>query len=63
MIVEDVAHRRLPILDIRAIFTDSCEHVNAIEPSIEGGRKLADAVVGLASKPGSAPHKGSLMVG
>ena len=62
VIVEEAAHRRLPILDLRAIFSDSGDYANPIEPSEEGGRKLADAIVGLASNPDSGPYRGSVIV-
>ena len=62
VIVEEAAHRRLPILDIRAIFTDSRDYANLIEPSVEGGTKLAEAIVGLASHSGSGPYRDSVIV-
>ena len=62
VIVEEAVQRRLPILDIRAIFTDSRDYANPIEPSVEGGRKLPDAIVGLASNSVSGPYKGSVIV-
>ena len=45
--VEWASQRLLPILDIRAIFTDSGDHANPIEPSVQGGWKLADEISGL----------------
>ena len=59
VITEEVARRELPILDIRSIFTNSDDYANPIEPSVQGGEKLADAIVGLASSSGVEPKRGS----
>ena len=62
VIVEEAVHRRLSILDIRSIFTNSGDYANPIEPSEEGGWKLADAIVQLALNPDSGPFRGSVIV-
>ena len=54
VIVEECGKRQLPILDIRRIFTGDEDYANPIEPSVEGGRKLAAAIANLLfdSDPG-----------
>lgn len=58
VIVEEASKRLLPILDIRTIFTDDADYANPIEPSVQGGQKLADAIVGLANN--LEPNQGYL---
>ncbi len=62
VIVEEASLRLLPILDIRAIFTDSGDYANPIEPSVQGGQKLADEIAGLIDDWGSGTNRGSLIV-
>jgi len=62
VIVEEASLRLLPILDIRAIFTDSSDYANPIEPSVQGGQKLADKIAGLIDDWGSGTTRGSLIV-
>jgi len=62
VIVEEASLRRLPIIDIRAIFTDSADYANPIEPSVQGGQKLADEIAGLIDDWGSGTNRGSLIV-
>ena len=62
VIVEEASLRRLPIIDIRAIFTDSGDYADPIEPSVQGGQKLADEIVGLIDDWGSGTNRGSLIV-
>jgi len=47
VIVEEAWKRGLPILDLRRIFTDERDYATPIEPSVEGGRKLATAIASL----------------
>ena len=62
VIVEEASLRGLPIIDIRAIFTDSGDYANPIEPSVQGGQKLADEIAGLIDDWGSGTNRGSLIV-
>ena len=62
VIVEEASRRLIPILDIRAIFTDGGDYANPIEPSVQGGEKLAEVIVGLATDPGSNAHRASFIV-
>ena len=62
VIVEEASLLRLPIIDIRAIFTDRGDYANPIEPSVQGGQKLADEIAGLIDDWGSGTNRGSLIV-
>jgi len=62
VIVEEASLRGLPIIDIRAIFTDSGDYANPIEPSVQGGQKLADEIARLIDDWGSGTNHGSLIV-
>lgn len=62
VIVEEASLRLLPILDTRAIFTDSGDYANPIEPSVQGGQKLADEIAGLIDDWGSGINRGGLIV-
>ena len=62
VIVEEASLRLLPILDIRAIFTDNGDYANPIEPSVQGGQKLADEIAGLIDDWGSGINRGGLIV-
>ena len=62
IIVEEASLRLLPILDIRAIFTNSGDCTNPIEPSVQGGQKLADEIAGLIDDWGSGINRGGLIV-
>ena len=57
-----VEEESLRLLDIRAIFTDSGDYANPIEPSVQGGQKLADKIAGLIDDWGSGTTRGSLIV-
>lgn len=43
-ILLEATRSRIPVLDLRLIFTESEDYANPIEPSVIGGAKLADAV-------------------
>jgi hypothetical protein len=43
-ILLEVARSRIPMLDLRLIFTEPEDYANPIEPSVNGGAKLADAI-------------------
>ena len=62
VIAEEASLRSIPILDIRAIFTESDDYANPIEPSIQGGQKLADEIVRFIDDWGSGLNRGSLIV-
>ena len=58
VIVEEASRRLLPILDIRSIFTNDGDYANPIEPSVQGGQKLAKAIVGVVND--TVPNQGYL---
>jgi hypothetical protein len=43
-ILLEAARSRVPVLDLRLVFTDPEDYANTIEPSVTGGAKLADAI-------------------
>lgn len=45
----EAARRGVPVLDLRALFTEKADYANAIEPSAAGGRKLVAAVRGIVT--------------
>jgi hypothetical protein len=48
ILLEAIEHR-VPVLDLRLIFTQSEDYANPIEPSVIGGAKLADGICRLFS--------------
>ena len=40
-IMREVFARALPVIDLRLIFDDDADYANDIEPSVEGGAKIA----------------------
>jgi hypothetical protein len=44
-ITREAVRRRVPIVDLRTIFDREADYANPIEPSAQGGRKLAAAIV------------------
>ena len=61
VIIEEASERRIPIFDIRKIYTDGRDYSNEIEPSVEGGRKLAAAIAGLALELDPVTYNGSVI--
>jgi lysophospholipase L1-like esterase len=50
VITREAASRGLPLIDLRVIFSDPADYANAIEPSAEGGRKLAAAITAVVTQ-------------
>ena len=48
--------RKLPLIDLRLICSDPQDYANPIEPSVQGGAKIASAVVSLMANEPSVPH-------
>ena len=48
--------RKLPLIDLRLICSDPQDYANPIEPSVQGGAKIASAIVTLIANESSAPH-------
>ena len=44
VILLEATQSRVPVLDLRSIFTESHHYANPIEPSESGGAKLADSI-------------------
>ena len=49
-ITREAAVRRVPVVDLRTIFDHADDYANPIEPSAQGGRKLAAAIVDLITR-------------
>ncbi len=48
-ITREVFARRLPLLDLRLLFDDPGDYANPIEPSVQGGAKLARVITKLVT--------------
>jgi lysophospholipase L1-like esterase len=48
VIITEASCRSIPILDLRRVFTLPTDYVNQYEPSVKGGRKLANAIAAMA---------------
>jgi hypothetical protein len=46
-IIRESAERGIPVLDLRLICPQDDDYANPIEPSVKGGRKIADAILAL----------------
>jgi len=44
VILLEASQNRVPVLDLRSIFTENHHYANSIEPSESGGAKLADSI-------------------
>ncbi len=54
IITREAAVRGLPLLDLRVLLDEDSDFANPIEPSAEGGAKLARAVLAVVECEGSA---------
>ena len=52
-ILLEAIENRIPVLDLRLIFTEPEDYANPIEPSVQGGAKLADAICRIVMEPDS----------
>ena len=52
-ILLEAVEKRIPVLDLRLIFTEPEDYANPIEPSVQGGAKLADAICRFVLEPDS----------
>ena len=48
-ITREVFARGLPLIDLRLLFNDAGDHANPIEPSVQGGAKLARVITKLVT--------------
>jgi GDSL-like Lipase/Acylhydrolase family len=53
--------RGVPLIDLRLICTEAADYANPIEPSVQGGRKIATAIAGWLS--GNGPARSTVVVG
>ena len=44
--LDAVSARGLPVIDLRLVCTEPADYANPIEPSVQGGRKIAAAIAG-----------------
>jgi hypothetical protein len=44
VITREAALRRIPVIDLRVIFTSTANYANPIEPSVIGGEKIAESL-------------------
>jgi hypothetical protein len=44
VITREAATRRLPVIDLRVIFTSAADYANPVEPSVIGGEKIAESL-------------------
>jgi len=49
VISREAVKRRVPVLDLRVLFTAKGDYANAIEPSVAGGQKIVDQVWAIAT--------------
>ena len=54
--------RGLPLIDLRLICNDPGDYANPIEPSVQGGAKIAAAIAALASEGGDAVTGRSVVI-
>jgi hypothetical protein len=48
-ILREAFARALPVIDLRLIFNDDADYANDIEPSVQGGAKIAKTIAGLVT--------------
>ena len=62
VIIEEAALRGLPVIDLRKFFTSDRDYANPIEPSVEGGDKLATTIRRVALEANSHAPSGIQIV-
>jgi hypothetical protein len=55
VIMQEAVRRRVPMIDLRLICTEPAHFANPIEPSNEGGARIADAIVSAATRLAPPP--------
>jgi len=50
VITREAVRRRMPIIDLRVIFEDPADWANSIEPSGQGGEKMAAAITAMLAR-------------
>lgn len=59
VITREVFARGLPLIDLRVLFGKDADFANPIEPSLQGGWKIAEVVAALIQS--DTEHRGSLV--
>jgi len=49
VILREAFSRGLPVIDLRLVFDDDADYANDIEPSVQGGRKIAQTIATLVT--------------
>jgi len=55
VIMQEAVRRRVPIIDLRLVCTDAIHFANPIEPSNEGGARIAEVIVSAVSRLAPRP--------
>lgn len=53
----------IPVVDLRVLCDEASDFANAIEPSVQGGEKIARAIIELAAHHDFSCHRSSLFAG
>lgn len=51
-----------PVIDLRLVCSEPADYANPIEPSVQGGAKIADAIVRALAMDGSTPEGARIIV-
>jgi hypothetical protein len=57
IITREAGRRGLPLLDLRTLFDEDADFANPIEPSAQGGRKLALAILDAVRQQPTSPSR------
>jgi hypothetical protein len=49
-IIREAVRRGLPLLDLRMVCDQDADFANPVEPSVQGGGKIADAIISLVTQ-------------
>src|SRR5580765_8115956 len=50
VIMQEAARRRVPLIDLRLVCTGAAHFANPIEPSNEGGARIAEAIIAAVTR-------------
>jgi hypothetical protein len=57
VVTREAFARGLPLLDLRLVCGEDADYANPIEPSVQGGAKIAAAIAGLVAGSGAGPPR------
>src|SRR5581483_7858735 len=63
VITREAFARALPVIDLRLIVTKESDYANEVEPSVEGGAKIAHAIAGLLTVADPKPARSVVFAG